>query len=197
MNKAVLKSQIRDNVRSQRMLLSSEQVSKAADVLTDNATKSGDPELLNIIAKANTVALYRAVRGELSCDGIAKYLLDAGKTICFPRVKGETMDFFEIKDLESDFSIGSYDVPEPKMDCRKIYPNDIDLIFVPAVAYTEEGSRLGQGGGYYDRYLNGYGVDKRPVAVGICYDFQVYTALPVEEHDYMVDYVLCVPSEEN
>lgn len=196
MNKAAIKSQIRENVRSQRAQLSPDQVKKAAEILTEHATVSGDPELLNIIASANTIALYRSVKGELSCDGIAKYLIDEGKTVCFPRVKGETMDFFEVKDLEGDFSIGAYDVPEPKMDCRKIYPSDIDLIFVPAVAYTEEGTRLGQGGGYYDRYLNQYGADKRPIAVGICYDFQIYTALPVEEHDYMVDYVLCVPSEE-
>ncbi|MCQ2466349.1 MAG: 5-formyltetrahydrofolate cyclo-ligase [Clostridia bacterium] len=196
MNKAALKSQIRDNVRSQRMQLSNKQIENAAATLTKHATVDGNPELLNIIASANTIALYRAVRGELSCDGIAKYLLDQGKTICYPRVKGETMDFFEVKDLDSDFSIGAYDVPEPKMECRKIYPNDIDLILVPAVAYTQDGSRLGQGGGYYDRYLNHYGADKRPIAVGICYDFQVYSALPVEEHDYTVDYILCVPSEE-
>lgn len=196
MNKAALKSQIRDNVRNQRAKLSPEQVQKSADVLTEHATVSGDKELLNIIASANTIALYRSVKGELSCDGLAKYLVDNGKTICCPRVKGDTMDFFEVKDLDADFSIGAYGVPEPKNECRKVYPNDIDLIFVPAVAYTEEGARLGQGGGYYDRYLNGYGADKRPISVGICYDFQVYTALPVESHDYMVDYVLSVPSCE-
>lgn len=197
MNKAELKTQIRESIRGQRALLTQNQIKKAEEVLTENATVSGDPELLNLIASANTIALYRAVKGELSCDGIAKYLLNSGKTICFPRVKGETMDFYEVKDMEADFSSGAYGVPEPKADCRKIFPNDIDLIFVPSVAYTEEGTRLGQGGGYYDRYLNNYGINKRPTSVGICYDFQIYSALPVEEHDYTVDYVLCVPSEDN
>lgn len=196
MNKAELKTQIRDSIRSQRALLTQEQIKKAADVLTEHATVSGDPELLNLIASANTIALYRSVKGELSCDGVAQYLLDSGKSVCFPRVKGETMDFYEVKNLDRDFSLGAYDVPEPKADCRKVYPSDIDLIFVPSVAYTEEGTRLGQGGGYYDRYLNAYGINKRPTTVGICYDFQIYSALPVEEHDYTVDYVLCVPSED-
>ena len=192
MNKAVLKSQIRDNVRKQRMMLTSEQIDKAASILEDHMTMDGDPELMHLIASAKTVALYRAINGELSCEAAATHLISQGKTVCFPRVKGDTMDFYEIKDLDRDFSIGAYNVPEPKNDCRKVYPEDIDLIFVPAVAYTEEGHRLGQGGGYYDRYLNSYGAGKKPVTVGICYGFQIYSALPVESHDYMVDYVLCV-----
>lgn len=196
MNKAILKSQIRENVRKQRMQLSKKQIEDAAKVLAEHVINDGDPQLVEEIAKANTIALYRSVNGELSCDAITEHFVKAGKTICFPRVKGDTMDFYEIKDLDSDFSLGSYDIPEPKQDMRKVYPNDIDLIFVPAVAYTRDGARLGQGGGYYDRYLNQFGAGKKPVTVGICYDFQVYSALPVESHDYMVDYVLVVSSEE-
>ena len=196
MNKAILKSQIRDNVRKQRMQLTKKQIEDAAKVLAEHVINDGDPQLVEEIAKADTIALYRSVYGVLSCDAITEHFIKAGKTICFPRVKGDTMDFYEIKDLDSDFSLGSYDIPEPKQDMRKIYPNDIDLIFVPAVAYTQDGARLGQGGGYYDRYLNQFGAGKKPVTVGICYDFQVYSALPVESHDYMVDYVLVVSSEE-
>ncbi|MBO7426192.1 MAG: 5-formyltetrahydrofolate cyclo-ligase [Clostridiales bacterium] len=197
MNKAILKSQIRENVRKQRMQLTKKQIEDAAKVLAEHVINDGDPQLVEEIAKADTIALYRSVNGELSCDAITEHFVKAGKTICFPRVKGDTMDFYEIKDLDADFSLGSYDIPEPKNDMRKVYPNDIDLIFVPAVAYTQDGARLGQGGGYYDRYLNQYGAGKKPVTVGICYDFQVYSALPVESHDYMVDYVLVVSSEEH
>ncbi len=196
MQKAILKSQIRDSVRHQRALLTKEQIRCAAETLAQHVNNDGEPELVKIIAQAKTIALYKAVNGELSCEAVSEHLLKQGKTICYPRVKGDIMDFYEIKDLEADFSLGSYDIPEPKQDMRKIYPNDIDLIFVPAVAYTEDGVRLGQGGGYYDRYLNQYGAGRKPVTVGICYDFQIYSALPVESHDYMVDYVLCVSSEE-
>ena len=172
MKKAILKSQIRDNVRKQRMLLTKEQIEEAASILADHVITDGSPEIMEKVANAKTIALYRAVNGELSCDAISKFFIENGKTVCFPRVKGETMDFYEIKDFDADFSIGSYDIPEPKTDMRKVYPSDIDLIFVPAVAYTEGGARLGQGGGYYDRYLNQYGAGKKPITVGICYDFR-------------------------
>lgn len=192
MNKAILKSQIRDSIRERRSLLSEEQIKEAAEVLASNVADFKDKEFVELLKSAKCVALYKAVRGELSCDGVTKYLESLGKTVCFPRVKGDTMDFYEVNDSEKDFSEGAYGVPEPKPSCKLVKPEDIDLIFVPAVAYTEEGVRLGQGGGYYDRYLNAYQYEKKPVTIGICYDFQIYSALPVESHDRDVDFLLCV-----
>lgn len=197
MNKAIIKSQIRDNVRKSREALSDKTVTRCANILRDTIVNHDSQELVNIIGSAKTIALYQAVRGELSCDGVASYLKEQGKILCYPRVKGETMDFYQVEDLENDFTLGAYDIPEPRTDKKKVYNTDIDIIFVPAVAYTEDGARLGQGGGYYDRYLNSYGAKKRPVTIGICYDFQLYSALPVESHDYCVDYVLCIPSVED
>ena len=127
MHKAILKSQIRDNVRKQRMQLSEKQIKDAAEVLAEHVIKDGEPQLVEEIAKANTIALYRSVNGELSCDAITEHFVKSGKTVCFPRVKGETMDFYEVKDLDSDFSLGSYDIPEPKQDMRKIYPKSDTL----------------------------------------------------------------------
>ena len=196
MKKAILKSQIRETVRNQRSQLDRKMIDMCAEDLKDHVINDLDNNLSKEISSASVIALYRAIKGELSCDLIASYLIEQGKTVCFPKVKGESMDFYEITDLDRDFSEGAYGVPEPKSGLRKIYPGDIDMIFVPAVAYTEEGARLGQGGGYYDRYLNQYGAGKKPVTLGICYDFQLYSALPVESHDYMVDHVLCVSTEE-
>ena len=54
------------------------------------------------------------------------------------------------------------------------------------------------GGGYYDRWLNSASLaGKMPYTIGVCYDFQVYSALPVESHDHAVDMVLCVVTEED
>ena len=192
MNASILKSQIRDNIRGKRILMSENECQKAANILKDAVMKSGDPEVINIIASARCIALYRAVRGELSCEGVADYLSGLNKVLCYPRVKGDSMDFYEINDRDKQFTLGAYDIPEPKSECKKIFPEDIDVIFVPAVAYTEDGMLLGQGGGYYDRYLNAYGSGKKPITIGVCYDYQIYSALPVEKHDYAVDYILCV-----
>ncbi len=194
MRDAILKSQIRSSIREQRSLLSSEQIDEGKEILKENfMSRELDSELRSIISSAKCVALYKAVNGELSCDGVTEYLMSLNKTVCFPRVKGDSMDFYEIKDMNLDFSTGAYSIPEPRKEMRKIQPEDIDLMIVPAVAFTDDGIRLGQGGGYYDRFLNALAAkNKAPYTIGVCYDFQMYSALPVEKHDYAVDCVLCV-----
>lgn len=194
MRDAILKSQIRSSIREQRSLLTEEQIADGREILKENLMAHDlDQELRQRISSAKCVALYRAVRGELSCDGVFDYLKGLNKKICFPKVKGDNIEFYSVKDLELDFSIGAYDIPEPRSDLQRIQPEDIDLMLVPAVAFTDDGIRLGQGGGYYDRFLNSLAAkNKAPYTIGVCYDFQMYSALPVETHDYAVDCVLCV-----
>ena len=55
-----------------------------------------------------------------------------------------------------------------------------DLLFVPLLGFTEDGVRLGQGGGHYDRWLADHpGVP----AIGLAWDVQKVTFLPREAHD--------------
>ena len=59
------------------------------------------------------------------------------------------------------------------------------LCFVPGLAFTRSGKRLGYGKGYYDTFLN-----RIPVCtVGLCYDFQLIEDLPTEAHDKPVSYI--------
>ena len=62
----------------------------------------------------------------------------------------------------------------------------IDLILVPGTAFDVRGHRIGQGGGYYDRYLN----RTRAVRVGVCHDFALLSAVPSEAHDVRMDIVV-------
>jgi 5-formyltetrahydrofolate cyclo-ligase len=64
----------------------------------------------------------------------------------------------------------------------------IDCLIVPGLAFTKAGARLGRGGGYYDRVLAS--IDSNTVTVGVCFEFQVLEALPVESHDLSVQRVL-------
>ena len=65
-------------------------------------------------------------------------------------------------------------------------PEEIDLIFVPGTAFDVRGHRIGQGGGYYDRYLN----RTRAVRVGVCHDFALLDAVPTQTHDARMDGVV-------
>ena len=65
-------------------------------------------------------------------------------------------------------------------------PRGIDLILVPGLAFDRLGYRLGQGGGYYDRYLPQTGA----FTVALCRSCFLLDAVPREVHDAPVDLVL-------
>ena len=64
----------------------------------------------------------------------------------------------------------------------------VDVVIVPGVAFTAEGDRLGQGGGWYDRFLT----EIRPdcPAIGVGFAPQIVDSLPVEPHDVRLDLVV-------
>lgn len=65
-----------------------------------------------------------------------------------------------------------------------------EILFVPILAVDNAGTRLGQGGGYYDRAL-GVLRAKRPVtAVGVGYAVQHVDRLPCDAGDQPMDWVL-------
>ena len=197
MNEALRKTQIREAVRGKRRLLSPGTVKRSGDELTVQFLNSKDTQLRSLISSAECVALYKAVNGELPCDGIADFYLSHGRTVCYPKVKGDMIEFYEINNTAKDFTEGAYGIPEPKSGCRRVAASEIDLMIVPGVAFSEDGKRLGQGGGFYDRWFDAADKSGRlPFTIGICYDFQVYSALPVQRHDRTVDCVMCVYTEE-
>lgn len=62
------------------------------------------------------------------------------------------------------------------------------LMLVPGVAFTQDGKRLGRGGGWYDRALTN--LPKCIETVGICAKERLLSDLPTEEHDRKVSKVL-------
>jgi 5-formyltetrahydrofolate cyclo-ligase len=59
-----------------------------------------------------------------------------------------------------------------------------DVVLVPGLAVDERGTRLGRGGGFYDRALLRV-PPERPVAV-LLYDDEVLPVVPSEAHDRRV-----------
>jgi 5-formyltetrahydrofolate cyclo-ligase len=74
-------------------------------------------------------------------------------------------------------------IPEDSVD-----PAWPDVVVVPGLAFTPNGQRLGQGGGWYDRFL--VGVRDGCETIGVCFHEQLVDALPNEAHDVAVDRVV-------
>ena len=64
----------------------------------------------------------------------------------------------------------------------------IDWVLVPGVVFDTSGSRIGYGGGYYDRLLPMLRVDARRVAGA--FELQIVDNVPAAAHDLAVDTIV-------
>lgn len=128
-----------------------------------------------------TVGLYHASPDEAPTRGYAQWFYENGRQIALPwfAARDEPMQFRTWSDPFSDAGLetGPYGVLQPRRDAPEIAP---DVAFVPLLAFTAEGERLGQGGGHYDRWLE---ANPAALPVGLAWDCQLADSLPREAHD--------------
>jgi 5-formyltetrahydrofolate cyclo-ligase len=65
-----------------------------------------------------------------------------------------------------------------------------EILIVPLVAFDVGGGRLGYGGGFYDRTLEGLRAARPTLAVGFAYAAQETDALPLEPTDQRLDLIV-------
>ncbi|MFK7871748.1 MAG: 5-formyltetrahydrofolate cyclo-ligase [Oligoflexales bacterium] len=110
--------------------------------------------------------------------------VDWDHPMAIPKVgKNGSMEFFSVNPKEA-LSCGHFGIREPSHCAQLVVPTAQSVVLVPCVAVDQKGTRLGMGGGYYDRYLSQY----RALKIGIVYPEQVSVeCLPREEHDVLLD----------
>lgn len=137
-------------------------------------------------AEADALLLFYGVGAEPDTGHLLLELWRQGKRVCLPKcLPGRAMEARLVRSGD-DLRPGAFGIPEPSESCPRVEKGDIDLILVPALCYDLSRRRLGQGGGYYDRYLADYGGR----TVGLCREGLLQEELPVEDHDRAVDLVL-------
>ncbi len=62
-----------------------------------------------------------------------------------------------------------------------------EILIVPMVAFDRTGGRLGYGGGFYDRTLEGLRAKRATLAIGFAFDAQEADGLPLEPTDQPLD----------
>ena len=138
------------------------------------------------IHQAGSVFVYVSSGSEVRTHELIAAMLTQGKTVSVPRVlpgPGE-MQPIVIHALD-DFAPGRFGIPEPTT--HEHFDKTPDVTIVPGLAFTRTGIRLGQGGGYYDRYLEQHPATYK---VGLSFNEQLAEALPASEHDVHMDEVV-------
>ena len=136
-------------------------------------------------AKAEVVFCYVSAGSEVDTHSFIKEII-TDKRVVVPRCidKCGNMIAVEIKSFE-ELKEGFFGILEPigETDFPK---EEIDFAIVPAIAFDEDGYRLGYGKGYYDRFLS----DISPFKLGVCKKELFVKSLPHDEYDVKMDKVI-------
>ena len=155
--------------------------------LPSNVVKKVSKEICDVVKNldsfknAKKIASYMAYNGE-----IAPSFLESSnsKTFAFPVVQENGL----LKFMQPIGTLrkGSFGIPEPEIGIEEEI-SELDLVLVPLVAADHTGNRLGHGVGYYDRTFATDRISKRPLLVGLAYDFQIVEKLLTNSWDIPLD----------
>jgi len=169
MNQNTVKKELREHLRRER---SQKFIPSNFNLILNS------PEIIT----ASTVASYFSYGVEPSTTEINQALLKAGKRLLLPRVNGEVLEWIEWQGDKSQLRV-TKNLSEPiGMPVTDL--DSIDVIVVPALHIDQNGYRLGQGGGYYDRALANLPGWK----IGLVHAGELSSQdLPREAHDIALD----------
>ncbi|MBC7282838.1 5-formyltetrahydrofolate cyclo-ligase [Hoeflea sp.] len=119
-------------------------------------------EMLGDISQ-RTIAVYWPIRGEINLRPFMIAAVARGARICLPVVveKRQPVEFHRWTP-DCSMARGLWDIPVP----ADAEPLDPDVVIVPLLGVDEQGYRLGNGGGYYDRTLARLPGDLLRIGVG-------------------------------
>lgn len=131
-----------------------------------------------------SMGIVLAMAHELDTDGIISWMVESGREVYTPvcdyREKEMNFSrFVSFDDVVTDEK--NLRVPSDTSDVN----NQVDLIVVPGLIYSEAGYRVGYGGGFYDRFLKDYSGLK----VSLLFEEQ-FGEVVREPHDIPVDILI-------
>jgi 5-formyltetrahydrofolate cyclo-ligase len=160
--------------------------------MTLNERQRSDEALFRVfcalpeLRDAETVLLYYGIKEEPETKRLIWEMIERGKRVFLPRCLSEHQMEARRVQKQTDLVPGAFMIPEPAEHCLLLSKQKLDLILVPALCCDRTGVRLGQGGGYYDRYLRDY----HGVTVCLCRKELLQEKLPRDALDQTVKIIL-------
>lgn len=179
---------LRRTVRQKRRSLSRFQQLRASTSLKNIFSQNVE------FKKGRHVAFYQAIDGEVDLQKLIDLAWKKGKHCYLPVLKKNSRELFFVQyKKNSRLKKKLFGIKEPQ-GSRKIPTHKLDLVFMPLVAFDQQGNRLGMGGGYYDftfRKKISAGFSK-PKLVAIAHRCQQVEHITSEAWDVKPDKIIIV-----
>jgi len=127
---------------------------------------------------------------ELDTSSIINKLKSEQKIIIVPKISNNELVHIAIND-ETKFGLNEYGIKEPN-DGNHFIIENLDIIFIPLLAFDIEGHRVGYGKGYYDRFLKL--TNNSTLKIGLSFFDPINKILDIDDNDVKLDY--CVTPKQ-
>ncbi|MCF8541228.1 MAG: 5-formyltetrahydrofolate cyclo-ligase [Aurantimicrobium sp.] len=174
-----LKTRMRSEARARRGARTNAEQRKLASGVTE--------ALGDLIADlgATSVAIFLSTSSEPETREAIGALSPRGVKVFAPVSHAEGVMEWTLVDANTPERPGPGGMPEPDIGAGATSTSiSVDVVICPAAAVDDTGTRLGWGGGYYDRFLAEL-PGETPV-FALVFDNDVITDLPREAHDIPV-----------
>ncbi|NLK46991.1 MAG: 5-formyltetrahydrofolate cyclo-ligase [Treponema sp.] len=154
----------------------------------------------NIYEDSECLFVFISKKNEISTSSLIERAFLDKKSVAIPKAVGKTLEFYMLdsqREIEEQIEKGYFNILEPRSFLEKIDQSRLPLqsIFVvPGLAFALDGTRLGYGQGFYDRYIEGVyrtnsSVYLPKAIIGFCYDCQVFEELPSDDFDVPLTHI--------
>lgn len=185
-------SVLRKNLKKQRRLVSSFQHRQTEQKIMQHLLHSA------VYKQAQHIGVYLHAFGEVHTHRILLKSFALGKKVYLPMIcnMNQKLVWIRISQrqyLNNRFSFHPLGMQEP-VNTRGLDIRQLDCLIMPLLACDQFGTRIGMGGGYYDRTLAQAHV--LPIRIGLAHDFQ-YLSSPLYRNtwDQPLD-MLITPSRQ-
>ncbi len=141
------------------------------------------------VQAAGSILIFASLPNEVPTMGIAEEARNRNIQVIYPRCLPDLREM-TLHAVGPDVELlpaPPFGIPEPPADCPIFDPADIEVVFLPGLAWDRAGHRLGRGAGYYDRLLAAS--NWHPYRCGLFFAVQEVPAVPTDPWDIPLDAV--------
>ncbi|RYY80030.1 MAG: 5-formyltetrahydrofolate cyclo-ligase [Moraxellaceae bacterium] len=175
---------LRKQLRQQRRKLTARTRQQAGRLVAQHLRRQP------VFQQARHIGIYLSAFGEVPTQAIINLCFNHHKQIYLPQICNvdQKLRWVRINRQQWQnrrFSIHKLGMHEPRQRGHRV--NRLDLLIMPLLAFDRYGSRVGMGGGYYDRTL---WKQHKAYRLGLAYDFQRAERLTRQAWDQPLDAVV-------
>lgn len=175
------KAELRKKLRAQLSKQEKRSLQEASSIICNR--------IISTVSLPENIAIFSAHGSEIHLSALHQLAPD--KKFLYPLCHPQGVISYHHVTSTDELVPGKHGIlePDPKIHTEVLHAN-IHVFFCPGLAFGKDGSRLGHGGGYYDRALAEKSTNHHVLVCAIALDEQVFDSVPSESHDIKMDQII-------